>query len=563
MRSENGRLASAIPGRGETSRWRKWRLYVAILLAGLAFRALYLWELSTLPDWDRARGDEAYFLRTATALREGSFDQPFRMSPLYTGFLALLQEVFGTSPLVWRSAQVLVGVTGCLLLAATARRLLGPWAGAWALGVSLFCAPLVFYESNLAVATLASTLLISILYCALRWRDARASSDALDAARGVGWWAAAAALTGLAITARPNAALLLLPLSLFPWLQLPGAPARQKLLLCAMVPVVALAATSPVTWHNLRKDPDPVWITDSGGINFFIGNHRQSSGSFNPPPGLETAVNIEAQEAAFRAMAVKDLGGEPSRAQVSAYWTRRTFAEIAADPLHWLRLLALKLLMVFNAEDIANNRSLSFRSELMVSLGPWLIQLGYLLPFALLGIGVWLTRPREYFLPLAFTLCYVAALMLIFVVGRYRQVLIPLFILAAISGMHWIYIRVRSGDTRRLLLSLVFCGAMAVVCELPVLENPWAQDAYRHAYALHVRGDLRGAEHWYLRTLERNPEHPAATEKLALLYEQTARLDRAEALWRQLLEHSRARGDRAREETARAALDRLGQRRPR
>jgi 4-amino-4-deoxy-L-arabinose transferase-like glycosyltransferase len=533
------------------------------VLAGLAFRALYLWELSTLPAWDHARGDEAYFLRTAAALSEGSFERPFHMSPLYTGFLALLQGIFGTSPLVWRSAQVLLGVTGCLLLAATARRLLGPWAGAWALGLSLFCAPLIFYESNLAVATLAGTLLISILYCALRWRDARASLDAPNATRGTGWWAAAAALTGLAITARPNAALLLAPLALFPWLQLPGAPARQKLLLCAMVPVVALAVTSPVTWHNLRADPDPIWITDTGGANFFIGNHRQSTGSFNPPPGLEAAADIETQEAAFRAVAVKELGGEPSRAQVSAYWTRRTLAEIAADPGRWLRLLGRKLLMVFNAEDIANNRSLSFRSELMLSLGPWLIQLGYLLPFALLGIGLWLTRPREFFLPLSFTLCYVVALMLIFVIGRYRQVLIPLFILAAVSGMHWIYVRSRSRDTRRLLVGLVFCGAMVVVCGLPLLEDPWAQHASRHAQALHVRGDLKQAEHWYLRTLDRNPKQPTATKSLALLYEQTARLDRAEVLWRQLLEDSRLRGDRAHEETARAALERLVQRRPR
>lgn len=506
---------------------------LGLVSLGVAARVLLLAELSTLPDWTHARSDEAYYLAAARAWAAGEGCEPFHMSPLYVVLLATLEGTVGLSPLSWRIAQAVLGLGSALVLAAYARRVWDRRTALWALGLSLICGPLLFYESVLAVATLASTLMIVALYCAERGRGPGLASEP--------WWAAAGMVFGLAMLARPNAALLVLAAMLCPWMS--PAPLAFRLRRSLTVAALAFAVTLPVTWHNTRCSGEIVWITDTGGLNVYIGNHRGANGLFNVPPRVPEATDLESQARAFTAVAEREAGRTLTRGEVARHWTRATLDEIRADPLAWLRLLARKLVLVFQGEDFSNSRSYAFRDELMHGMGPWLVQWSYLVPLAWLGLGVWLRAPRRHWLHLSFTLAYIVALVAVFVLGHYRQVLVPLFVLAAVEGGKALAGSVRTGARTRLLRQLLVVLAGAVCSQWPVYETSWADEAFKHAYALHVQGNTHAAESWYRRALTEAPDHRAARRNLAILYTNTGRTGDAVPLWRELLAEARARGD--------------------
>lgn len=518
-----------------------------LLAAGVVYRIAYLAELSTLPAWTHARSDELYYLEAARTL--GSTCEPFHMSPLYVSWLAALSSMFGTGPLIWRLPQVAMGVASAWLLGEVARRRSGELAGLWATGLYLFCGPLIFYESNLAVATFASTAMVAALYCLQRWSDSESP--------GLRWWIGASVAVGVGTIARPNAILLLVPIALLPWVARRTAALRHKILLFAMAPAFALLVTAPVTLHNARCGDEVVWVTDTGGMNLYIGNHRDANGVFNVPPAVEGARSVSSQDRAFVEVAQRELGRPLSRAEAARYWRDRALDEIVADPGRWLVLLVTKLGLLLNAEEFSNTRSYAFRGELMVSLGPWLVQIGYLVPFALLGAAVWLRAPARHFLPLGFTAAYLVAHMGFFVLGHYRQVLIPLWILAAIDGGRWLVAQIRSRYRSTTAAGLAVLVAGTVFTHWSILEAPRADEAFKHGYALHQRGDLAEAERWYQEALAERPDHPSARRNLAILYSRAGAHERARLLWEAILRDAEAAADEQRVAEARHFL-RLG-----
>lgn len=510
------------------------RTFYGILVAGLVYRAFYLWELSRLPDWSRLIGDEAYFMDQARHFGEPGPCEPFHMSPLFIVGLSYFRRLFGENPLCWRLFLIACGALSAVLLAATARRLLGAALAPVALGLYLFCGPLIYYESNLDLCTLASTTTVAALYFAVRWQHEDRVRDYLLAGLCV----------GIGILARPNAALLCGALFLGPLFLRPGKPWPRRLALAVAAPLLALLCTIPVSLHNRSCDPDPVWVTDSGGLNLYIGNHRGANGTFNIPDHVPGAINVATQQAAFQAAAARALG-QPrvSPARASAYWSRAAIKEIQADPGAWLRLMARKVALVFNAQDLSNTRSYEFRSELCLTLGPWLVQVGYLAPLALIGLVLGIARPRQDFFVVLFTLAFTAALSLFFVLGHYRQVLLPLFILLALrTGQTLWSLRAPRAARPRLLLGLLAIVVLAIPTNRPVLDvSSRADDIFKHAFALHISGDLAGAERWYLESLAETPTLQSA-RNLALLYTSQGRRPEAARLWSLVRRLARAEG---------------------
>lgn len=542
---------------------------------------LYLNELSSLPAWDHLRGDEQVYVVGADALLGGSTCESFHMSPLYIGFNAAVRALFGEGPATWRGVQTVLGLLTALLLGGVARRRYGDMAGYWASGLYLFSGTAIFYESNVAVATLTSTLLVVVLYCAQRWSEGvlsavgsaggsaggkpapGSSSDREpEGSRPWLWWVLASAAVGLAITARPNAALLLVPLALAPWfIRPPGRPGftrvTHRLLHSLAALLIALAVTAPVTLYNYRCSGELIWITDTGGTNLFIGNHRGATGAFAVPERVPRATDLVEQEAAFAQVAEQETGRSLTRTEVDRYWVDQTLEELELDPGRWLGLIGVKLALIFNGRELSNNRSYPFRDELMTSLGPWLVRIGYLLPLSIIGMLGWLVRPRRELLPLGFTLAYVAAIALVFVIGRYRHVLLPLFVLAAVYGAKLLWDLWTTRSRVWAVAGVLIALAATVPLNMTILETSRALEAHKHAYALHIRGDLVDAEHWYREALEEEPEHLSSLKNLAILYTETDRVGLAIEAWSRLLRAAELAGNQPYVEEARHFLRQL------
>ena len=527
------------------------RILLAIIVGGCLLRIAYLVELSGLPAWTHTRGDETYYVESADRLLGADDCEPFHLSPLYVVALATERSMFGDNPLAWRLAQAALGVLAALLLGAVARRRWGDLAGLWAVGLYLFGGTPLFYESNLTVAPLAGFLIVLLLYVLQRWEDAEHDVP------GWRWWIAAGVVVGCAILARPNAVLLLPPLMIAPWLTRRRMLTRGKVAQTIALPLMALLVTVPTTAYNYTCGRELIWVTDTGGTNFFIGNHRGALGTFEVPERVPDATNVTTQADAFRRLAESEVGHELTRGEASRYWIAQGFHEIAVDPAGWLALEWSKLRLVFNDQELSNTRSYAFRDELMLTLGPWLVQVGYLAPFAVIGMLFWMRKWRREWLPLSFTVAMVGALLVMFVLGHYRQVLYPLFVLASVHGAAQLALAWRDGRRRLVLWAMVIATAVAVFSNRDVLGTSWADEAYRHATALHQMGQEDPAEEWYLKALLDQPGHRSATWNLAILLTNQGRTEAAVHRWNQVLVLAEADGDLLRYQEALSYLQRL------
>ena len=147
---------------------------------------------------------------------------------------------------------------------------------------------------------------------------------------------AAGLAAGVCALTRPGQ-LFFLPLAAL--LLLWRAPDRQAGVRRAVLfTVLALAAIAPWTVRNAIVHRQFVPIASSGGVNFWIGNHREAIGDGD----LAANPHLKLRNAEFRA---RHAGLSEEALEPLYYREARGF--IAADPVWWLGLEARKLWYTF------------------------------------------------------------------------------------------------------------------------------------------------------------------------------------------------------------------------
>jgi 4-amino-4-deoxy-L-arabinose transferase-like glycosyltransferase len=254
---------------------RPWRdpqlLRFAIPLLVLAFAVRLTiaiaepYELGPDPlDYDRharsiAAGD-GYPLSTAAP---GGGESALR-PPLYPYFLGALYAVTGQGYDMARAFQAVLGTLTVALIGLLALRLGGRRSALGAMAIAALFPPLILLDTSLATETLFLPLVLGAVLAALEARGRES----------LGWTLAAGALAGLAILARANGALLLLPLLLLVWpgrhAGLPGLK-RPALLLAA-----AALAVAPWTVRNAVVMDEFIPVSLQAGYT--------AAGSYNDAP---------------------------------------------------------------------------------------------------------------------------------------------------------------------------------------------------------------------------------------------------------------------------------------
>ncbi len=323
------------------------RLAVAVgLLLRLAFGLAY-WTGKPLTH------DEREYLTIAVNLAQGrgfASDLPgepvrdnlqrFGRGPGYPLFLAPLTvldadlrqgRLPADVPAAVKIAQAILGAAALLILAGLVRRAAGDRAAIAAAWIGALFPPMVWMPAYALSEQLASVLAMA---CAA-WLgaavdgppSARASRRGLTAALvGAGLAAGAGALTRPAhLFVLPAAALLLA------W----RAPDRRTgLRRAAVFAAVAVATIAPWTIRNAVVHHRFVPIAAAGGVNFWIGNHREAIGEGD----LAANPHLKVHNAEFRrrhaGLSEEDL--EP-------LYYREALGFIAADPVWWLGLEARKV----------------------------------------------------------------------------------------------------------------------------------------------------------------------------------------------------------------------------
>jgi tetratricopeptide (TPR) repeat protein len=349
----------------------------------------------------------------------------FFRAPLYPLWLSVLYRVFGSDPGAARVVQMVLGAVTAALLAGAGCRWSGRGTGIAAGLLAAVYGPLVFFDGELLIPNLLLVLLAGVLFAA--------------SGRPTRWNAAAAGgLLGLAVTARPNA-LVLLPAVVFWILRTAGDGAVRRWRRAAVVCLLAVVPALGVTALNAAVEGTWVFVAGQGGVNFYAGNHARASGRGVEIP--EFSDNLTWRRFVEQSEAVADsaAGRSLNSAEVSGWWFRRGLDWIGEDPGDALRLTARKLYYLVNAVELPSNRDLYFERAgilrgLLWKTGFFAFPWGLVFPLAGAGFALALRDPARRdgarALGLWFGL-YAASLLPFFITARFRMGLVPPVLLLA------------------------------------------------------------------------------------------------------------------------------------
>jgi tetratricopeptide (TPR) repeat protein len=518
---------------------------------------LRLWSLSTyatLPTVDHLRLDAAAYDELARRVVGGDLllgPEPYHLSPLYTYLVAGIYAVTGGGVVAVLALQLVLGLAAVELTRRAALRLFGaPWS--WvAAGLVAGYGPLVHAESQISVAAVSTLLGIALIERLVAWLDDdRAPLPPL---------ALVGLLAGLAVVARPNALLLLPPLLLcvavVAWHRAGVRRAMTALLLSG----AAMAAPIlPVTARNVVVAGEPILVTDSGGLNFYLGNGQDANGAFRVPAQLPTATNAFAQFRLFREYAGSQVGRPLSAREADAWWYDLTWREIAADRGAWAGVLLTKLRLVLANQELPNSDSFSLAQELNAALLLAPVRWALLAPLALLGLGLAVAgRDRRLLVPAVWLTLMAGALVLFFVLSHYRVPLIGAVALLATAGLRWTWAAARLRPAvAAVTVGLLAGGAWTSTRD--VLEEPMSEEWRKLGYAYHVQGRLDEAAAAYLHSLDEDATNLSTRKNLARLLMTRGLAGPAIEQWRAVVRIGSRTGATRYVDEARAALAQLG-----
>ena len=452
----------------------RWWPLLAVFIVALGLRLGYMAQTMQGPLFDTFLTDARWHAEWATQIAEGRWhpDRPLFRAPLYPLFLAGIRLATGDGFLWARIVQHVLGALSCVMVALLGARVFSERVGWIAGAVCALYVPLIYFENELLIPSLAIAFFLATLLVVER------------AERRPAWfrWGVAGLLLGLCAVARPTF-LLLGPVVVLWWLMQRRAerPWRRRMRDAVIFTAGVVLPIVPVTVHNRVTGGEWALISTQGGTNFFIGNNPAADGktavAFAPPRWEEHNEYVDNVWWASRVNAEALSGRQLSDSQVSRFWFNRGLAFWRDQPAPALGLLLRKAYYLLNGFEIESNRSM-YLDRLWSSIATVLLSseqaliaypFGLLGPLALIGL-CWRGRGR----PLAglmrwMILCYAVLIIAFFVNGRFRVPLTPLLALFAADAVLRLIsaARARKYATVR-IVSFVFVG-LVVFCNSSLL----------------------------------------------------------------------------------------------
>jgi Tfp pilus assembly protein PilF len=458
--------------------------------------------------------DSEFYDGVGRRLAEGGGfpDGVFFMNVLYGAFLGAVYSVFGAADggrLAALVLQALLGAAACVLTARTADAMGRPRDGVWAGAVLAVYGPAIFYDGALITPSLLLFLTTAAVLVAVR--TAEAPGGRAGAVLG--------GLGGLLVLGRANHALLV-PVLLGPWL-LRGRGGRVAAGIAVAVCVLVVA---PVTVRNFRESGELVPVSSNGGMALWAGNHETATGIYSEPEFLTNPVpEHEAED--YRAEASRRSGRDLTLAESGRFWVRETLRAWTDDSGRTLRLGARKLRIWLNATESQTNLSYYFAQDFSPVLAVFRVHLGWILPFALLGLAFDARRFPVVAAPIAVSLLTCLAF---YVSSEYRHPVVPGLILFAVGGARRIVGSARSTPTFALGAGVV---ALFVVVNYqdPFLARLESRrvDYLNFGTLAGMAGELHEAERFLEQSIAIDPAWPPNRRKLAEILQRRGEARRA------------------------------------
>jgi len=227
--------------------------------------------------------------------------------------------------------------------------------------------------------------------------------------------------------------------------------------------VVVLA---PVAIRNYYVGGELFISTSQLGPNFYIGNHSNAPGTYEPLVPEHGNAEFEREDATQLAEAATNRKLSPT--EVSDYWLAQAFAYIRSQPIDWGKLMLRKVALTFNRREAVDTESIEAYAEYsyVLSILFWM-SLGIILPLAVLGAWITWHDWRRLVVLYAIVASFVASVVFFYVMARYRYPIVPMIMLFAGLAVS------RIGDLRRVSVrswmpGLILAVIVAVLSNLPL-----------------------------------------------------------------------------------------------
>lgn len=442
------------------------RVSYAILLAsicGLAFflRLVNVLQTHEVPTLIELLGDAKGYFNWAIRISDGDWygSETFYQAPLYPYFLAVLIAVFGPSITLIRVVQMLLGVAGVALIGLSGRKLFSKNVGLVSALMLAVYPPAIYYDGIIQKASLATFLLcVLVTACVYLQSEMRRRYAIL-----------AGVSLGLLVLTRENSLLWTPLIPIWILFGIDETKRRRWTLIGCFVCGFALIVV-PVAARNASLGGEWSPTTFQAGPNFYIGNNLQASGIYVPlVAGHETPMH---ERADAQRLAEQEVGRELSSREVSQFWMSLAWEETRRAPGRWLQLMVAKTFMVFNRYEVPDVESMYvFRDYSFPLQLSRIWHFGILCPLGIWGLiatrGDW----RRLWLHYLLLLSMIAAVVLFFILGRYRNPVAVLFVPFAAAGAVDLYQRLREQQWRSIGAATVVLVLSAILCNITVYEE--------------------------------------------------------------------------------------------
>lgn len=435
------------------------KLAIFIFTFALIVRFIFLLQFQNIPTFDNPVMDEKYHMHLIEQINsdEGLPNEPFFRAPLYPYLLSIFWKITNNSYFGIRVIQIFLGSLIPLFLFLLGRKLFSQKI-AFIAGLITACYPtLIYYDNALLITFLITLFSVMLLYALYRTEDI---TTIYSIVIGI--------MLGLAGLARPNILLFGPFLFLWFWVIVKTRIGTKKAMLQYLIlGITTIVIILPVTIRNYVVSGDPIFIAWQGGINFYIGNNNNSTGWSATLPGIDKSWEGGYTESI--ALAEQEMNRKLKRSEVSSFWFNKTFENISQHKESFLSLILKKMRLIVNGYEIPNNQNIYLAKDYSIIADFLLWQkviyfpYGILIPFALVGIGYSLKNWRKFLPVYLFLFAYGLSLILFFVCARFRQPMIPIFILFAVYGLFELSKQIKARDYKNLML--VFLALLLIGIE--------------------------------------------------------------------------------------------------
>lgn len=335
-------------------------------------------------------------------------------------------------------------------------------------------------------------------------------------------------LLALAITGRPNL-LMLVPIPVL-FLFLNRSNLGKKSLVYLMLIVLGITVPIGLTGlHNYLAGSHINILTTHGGINFYIGNNENASGTWEIPEGIEASVSaINLVES--KRFAEEATNKELNASQVSRFWYNRAFSFIFNRPIEWGGLIVKKFLLFWSSYEAPVNFDYYFYQRFSSLLRFPAFNLTFYMPIAILSFILFAPKWRKYWILYA-TIGVACISVVIFYIGhRYRIVVMPLLIIMASAGIVALFdlMRVKGAKKWLILGSLILLFAIQIgYTQKRLSKANYANDYYNISTAHLNMGNLEASIFWGQSAVAENPAYKNAHYNIGIAYLKQKKYDKA------------------------------------